>query len=103
MRSQPPCPGTLHLTCALARREHYLRVGEDGTTKVVHRVAVFDARGCITSVISQLDVMRCGLRRHALSNESVNIISEHQQHHGQDSGARTAALLLKPPCSAMGR
>ena len=49
----------------LARREHYLKVGEDGTTKVVHRVAIFDARGCITSVISQLDVMRCALRRQA--------------------------------------
>ncbi len=41
------------------RREHYLKVGEDGTTKVVHRVAIFDTHGSITSVISQLDVMRC--------------------------------------------
>ena len=55
----------LQSDCALARREHYLKVGEDGTTKVVHRVATFDARGCITSVISQLDVMRCALRRQA--------------------------------------
>ncbi|KAK9845507.1 hypothetical protein WJX81_008164 [Elliptochloris bilobata] len=44
-------------------REHYLKVGEDGMTKVVHRVAIFDSHGSITSVISQLDVMRFLLER----------------------------------------
>ncbi len=43
-------------------RDHYLKVAEDGTTKVVHRVAIFDTHGTITHVISQLDVMRCAAR-----------------------------------------
>lgn len=71
----------------LAHREHYLKVGEDGTTKVVHRVAIFDARGCITSVISQLDVMRC-----AAAKDRNHTLFENNNEHPVPAVAKPSQL-----------
>ena len=76
IRCAPPCLQLAQHTkqaCSYVRSEMQARLGGPGTSAaacvccrgiflgngaVVHRLAIFDAHGCVTCIVSQLDIMR---------------------------------------------